>query len=228
MSTPDFPSEVPSEIPPERTSGKRLYFFGLAIEAALGLLALLIAWPLGLPLRDWLRPDLALLGLGLAAFLPLLLGYLVLERISWRPFRRVRQIVRIFAEIMLQNVSLAGIALLCIAAGVGEELLFRGLIQGGITQFMAYRAPMPMGAAPWIGGILVASVLFAAAHAVTRTYSVLVFFLSIFFGLVFYLSGSLVPVIIAHALYDFFVFVYIRQRFAKETAVHSTTTGRGS
>lgn len=80
---------------------------------------------------------------------------------------------------------------LSIVAGVGEELLFRGAVQGWLTQSLG------TGAA-----IAVASVLFGLVHFVSFTYFLVATGLGLLLGTAYALSGSLALVMIWHAIYD--------------------------
>jgi len=80
---------------------------------------------------------------------------------------------------------------LSVLAGAGEELLFRGAIQGWVS-----------GVAGVSTGIAVSAVLFGLVHWVSFTYFLVATGLGIVFGTAYALSGSLVLVMIWHAVYD--------------------------
>jgi membrane protease YdiL (CAAX protease family) len=87
----------------------------------------------------------------------------------------------------------AEIALFCVAAGVGEELLFRALLQQSIAA--------TIGIVP---AILITSFAFGAVHFLSATYFWLACCASVILSASHLATGSsvLVP-IIAHAVYDF-------------------------
>lgn len=81
--------------------------------------------------------------------------------------------------------------LLCVFAGVGEELLFRGAVQG------------------WLAGhtnttlaLLVASVLFGLVHYASFTYFVVATGLGLVLGLAYAITDSLLLVMVWHGVYD--------------------------
>lgn len=84
-------------------------------------------------------------------------------------------------------VSLA----LGLVAGLGEELLFRGVLQ--------YEVSMKFGN---VVGISVSSIIFGLLHAVTPLYAILATMASVFFGFLYTWSGNLAVPIITHAVYD--------------------------
>ncbi len=80
---------------------------------------------------------------------------------------------------------------LSIVAGVGEELLFRGAVQGWLTQSLGV-----------VVAIAVASVLFGLVHYVSFTYFLVATGLGLLLGVAYALSDSLALVMIWHAIYD--------------------------
>ncbi|MCD1648776.1 CPBP family intramembrane glutamic endopeptidase [Marinobacter adhaerens] len=89
------------------------------------------------------------------------------------------------------SYSPAVLILLSLLAGVGEELLFRGAIQGWL---MAKTDP--------VTAVIAASVLFGLVHYVSFTYFLVATGLGFILGAAYLLSESLALVMIWHALYD--------------------------
>jgi membrane protease YdiL (CAAX protease family) len=90
------------------------------------------------------------------------------------------------------------LVLISLLAGLGEEMLFRGVLQGF--------------AARWLGptvGLVIGSALFGLLHPITWTYGLLATGLGLYLGVVWLVSDNLLVVVIAHALYDFLVLVYL-------------------
>ena len=88
--------------------------------------------------------------------------------------------------------------MISIVAGIGEELLFRGVLQVVLIG--------------WLGltfGIILASVVFGLLHAVTPTYAVLATIIGIYFGWFAWASGNLLGPIVAHSVYDFAALAYL-------------------
>ena len=172
----------------------RLLVVALAGEGLLGGVAL--AWirlrGLGVEAGD----PVAGLGLGLgAAVLLALVNYAVLRLApAIQPVRAIRRLYRetlrpVFATV--QPIEIVGVSL---AAGVGEELLFRGAVQ---AEF----------------GLVVASVLFGLAHIGGRSSVVFGLWVAVMgFGLggLAQAAGGLLAPIVAHAAYDAVAISYIR------------------
>jgi membrane protease YdiL (CAAX protease family) len=129
--------------------------------------------------------------LGAAGTLPMLGLLLWCLRTTWGPMRRLVTLVEERLGPHLADASAGGILVLALLAGVGEELLFRGVIQ----TWLAARAPL------WLA-VATASVLFGVGHWLSASYAVLAGFIGAYLGLLFLMSGNLLAPMIAHAAYD--------------------------
>ncbi len=90
---------------------------------------------------------------------------------------------------------------LSVFAGVGEELLFRGAIQGWLAQRVHDAV-----------AIVLASLLFGLVHYLSFTYFVLATGLGMTLGTVYALTDSLVLVMVWHGVYDM-IALYCLRRF---------------
>ena len=175
---------------------------GTAFQAALIPLAFLLAALLGVSLLDNLYwdPDHALLGI--LATLPMLAMLGLMAASGWGPYRELSGQVREFVEWLFARSWPGAVLLLSLLAGIGEELLVRGALQGWLA------GHLPAG---W--AILIAAVVFGLAHSISRLYFVFATLIGVYLGLVYHLTGNLLVVIIAHALYDWVVIrLYLRGR----------------
>jgi uncharacterized protein len=136
---------------------------------------------------------------GIAATVPLVILFFLLQRWPIGPLKRIQR----FSEEVIRpllapcsTIDLFGISLL---AGLGEELLFRGVLQQAFMGWFNF----------WVG-VAVASLLFGALHAITFTYAVLAAVMGAYLGCVWLYAGhNLLVVIITHALYDFVVLLWL-------------------
>lgn len=118
---------------------------------------------------------------------------------------RLRQLVDFVVEELgpvLAGRSTAELALLAALAGLGEELLFRGLIQAGLERLV-----------PSFLALLSAATLFGLAHFATSTYAVVAGLMGLYLGGLFLVQGSLLAPIVTHALYDFVALRLVVQRY---------------
>eukprot|EP00977_Amphora_coffeiformis_P024546 scaffold16171_cov161-Amphora_coffeaeformis.AAC.1 len=86
-----------------------------------------------------------------------------------------------------------------LAAGFGEEMLFRGILQYELATRLSCAAPLAVGAS---------SILFGALHAVTPMYAALATLASVYFGFLYVVTGNLAIPILCHALYDVGALLY--------------------
>jgi uncharacterized protein len=185
-----------------------------AFEGSLAVLAVMVGWLAGQsPLRT-LHWDAWILLLGPATIVPPLAVLAVCVR--W-PTRLLAEVLRVIDEVLVPLfrrcglVEMAGISLL---AGVGEEMLFRGVLQATFADWLG-RLP-GAGQMGWNGvqpadwaAAVAAALIFGAAHWVNAGYALLAALIGLYLGGLWILTGNLIYPIAAHALYDFVALVYL-------------------
>lgn len=137
------------------------------------------------------RLDVGSVGYGIAATLPLMGLLRWCLRTEWGPMRGLVNLVEERITPYLAGVSAGGIVLVSLMAGVGEEVLFRGVIQAGLAE------RLPAWLAVGIGALL-----FGAAHWLTLSYAVFATLIGIYLGILFLATGNLLVPSVTHALYD--------------------------
>merc|ERR1712071_12979 len=127
---------------------------------------------------------------GLAVFLDLFEDkFEALQEVSKSTQRSVLALLGTKRKPLLAIVTSLALGM---GAGLGEEMLFRGILQSEI----ALRFGFPLA-------ITSTSIVFGALHAVTPLYAFLAAVASVFFGFLFqYSDFNLAVPIIAHGLYD--------------------------
>jgi membrane protease YdiL (CAAX protease family) len=94
--------------------------------------------------------------------------------------------------------GLLRIGFISLLAGLGEEALFRGVIQWRLTE---------------VGGLLpglaIASVVFGLCHWATGLYVLLGTAAGLYLGLLWHWTGNLLTPVVAHALYDFMALIWL-------------------
>eukprot|EP00746_Dinoflagellata_sp_MGD_P054716 gnl/MRDRNA2_/MRDRNA2_239236_c0_seq1.p1 gnl/MRDRNA2_/MRDRNA2_239236_c0~~gnl/MRDRNA2_/MRDRNA2_239236_c0_seq1.p1 ORF type:complete len:347 (+),score=36.99 gnl/MRDRNA2_/MRDRNA2_239236_c0_seq1:81-1121(+) len=136
--------------------------------------------------------------LGLLSTIPLLLQSAVLE--SFREaIPGVKQCMKVTramslqlfgAERRLSKVVLASISL-GFAAGINEELAFRGIFQTVIANKLGS-----------VGGLCTCAAVFGMMHAVTPLYALLASTAGAYLGLLFLATGNIVVPIVSHSAFD--------------------------
>ena len=175
----------------------------LVTQAGFAALGWWLAGKVGLDLAGALDPSLESIALGVGAAFAFYLGVLASRRLLPGVWRDLDVLVRkIYGE---SGLPLAWPAILALsaAAGIGEELLFRGALQGWLAQ------DWPLALA-----IAVPSIGFAILHPYSRAYVAYAFVIGCLLGLLFAWSGSLLAAVIAHGLYDVLALARLRRELS--------------
>lgn len=171
---------------------------GCGFEAALLLLAALGAALLERPLWSQFAGTGRDLWIGTVATVPALAAFYLAQRSTWPPLARLREVLDEVLPQWFAGCSWPQLALLSVLAGVGEEALFRGLLQGWLTDTLGVGL-----------GLLLASVAFGLCHALTPAYAVAATLMGAYLGGLYLWSGSLLAPALTHALYDFAALLWL-------------------
>jgi len=172
----------------------------LGFQAGIGVVGLLAIFLFGIPVQyDGLSPGSVVLW-GVAGSVA---TYVVIMMLTWLPGRlrdsldsQLEQLHRFACE-----YSWPVLVALAVFAGVGEELLFRGAIQGWLAQHTHD-----------VVAIVAASVLFGMVHYLSFTYFLLATGLGLVLGVAYALTDSLLLVLVWHGVYDM-IALYCLRRF---------------
>jgi uncharacterized protein len=139
------------------------FAMAVVVEAGLALIALVLAWLFQVPLRAQFaplgRPLVVAFLRGLLATLPMLIVFWCLVNSKRQLLRQLREQVQWLVQEIFPSGSVVQFAMVAALAGVGEELLFRGVVQ---TKLVSWTTP--------VVGLLLASILFGLAHALSKLY----------------------------------------------------------
>jgi len=119
----------------------------------------------------------------------LLLWWCLHTRVA--PIARLVRLVMERVAPLFAGSSPATVALVAALAGVGEEVLFRGVVQTSLLEHLS----------PW-AAVAVTAVLFGLAHCLTAAYALLAALIGAYLGWLHLVSGNLLVPIVTHALYD--------------------------
>ena len=133
--------------------------------------------------------------------IPMLVMLTLSERTQWPPLARLRdeldeKVIPIFANCRI--IDLVAIAFL---AGTGEELFFRGWLQGALTNKFDV-----------LLGILIASAIFGFMHYLSPIYAIYAGLTGLYLGMIYQTSGNLYIVMVIHAVYDFIAMLYLTKK----------------
>ncbi len=174
----------------------------ILVEGGLVVLAWVLGWFLSQPPLAHFHWDGADGVLGIAGSVPMLVMFLALLRWPVRALVELRQFLQTFIPPLFGRCTLIQLGIIALLAGLGEEMLFRGVFQGAISR--------------WLGpavGLGAASALFGLIHFITPTYALIATLMGVYLGWLWQVSGNLLVPIVTHAVYDFVALVYFL-RFA--------------
>ncbi len=189
---------VNDQLPPPRN------FVPVAVvfELGLGLVAMVVGWLLGVPVAETVYWNLPAVGWGLlAAGPPLVLAWLCLKC----PLPALRRLLGVVDELLVplfRNCRIWELAVISVAAGLGEELLFRAVAQGGVAAWVGGTNGV------WVG-LIAGAVLFGLMHPITATYAILAGLIGLYLGWLWIATGNLLVPITTHAVYDFLALLYL-------------------
>ena len=176
----------------------------IALEGGLGLLALAVGWFLARPPLEQLTVHAVAAGQGLLGAVPLLAAAWWMFHWPIGPLRPMEKLVRDYVVPLFRNCTTWDLLLISAAAGIGEELLFRGVVQTGVVELSG----------SVMLGVIAGAVVFGLAHPITVTYVVLVGLIGIYLGWLQIATDNLLVPIVTHAAYDFFALVYLLRKSA--------------
>jgi len=153
-------------------------------------------------------PSISQVFYGIAYCIPLLVLNFVLFGPPARNLRSLDSLRKFCNEIikpLADKFDTVTALAVSIAAGLGEELFFRGLLQQEFTEFFSSSAL----------ALLLSAVLFSLVHfgAYVKNYlaiALIYALIGVYFGVIVLIEESLWPAIIAHASYDFLAIVYLK------------------
>ncbi|TWU17830.1 CPBP family intramembrane glutamic endopeptidase [Bythopirellula polymerisocia] len=173
----------------------------MLFETGLGFLGVLVAWLGSISLQQRLSLSLDAVLRGLIASLPMIVLLFAAYEVEWQPLVKLRRDVEQVVRIIFAGCGWPEFLLVSLAAGVGEEILFRGALQPLLISWTN----------PWFG-IVIAALLFGLAHAMSTTYFLAATVIGIYFGWLMLAYDDLVAPMVAHAFYDFVALVYVQYR----------------
>ncbi len=193
-----------------------------AFEGSLTVVAIVLGWLLGQPPSRTFHFNLHHAAVGVVATLPPLGLLWLCLKLPLPPLKTITQILDEMLVPLFRGCQLMHLAIIAALAGLGEEMLFRGVIQAAIQA----EAANEFGGLPgmWLG-LLIAAALFGLLHSITPTYALLAGLIGLYLGWLWLEYDNLLVPITVHALYDFVVLVYLVKVRGKRAAVRSEGPG---
>jgi len=190
----DEPSDLPEpEVPSPEWHRQTIILAAVFIEGGLAFLATFLGWLLQLRPVEQIHWTAEGALWGVVATIPMLAGFFALHTWPIGPLRRIRRFGEEVIRPLLAPCTTMDMFGISVLAGVGEELLFRGVLQGGCERW--FGSP--------VAAVLISALGFGLLHAITLSYGFLAALLGAYLSFVWIETDNLLSAIVAHALYDF-------------------------
>jgi membrane protease YdiL (CAAX protease family) len=187
--------EEPEDDPPGHGV---VILFTVFFEVGLAPFSLILGWLLGHPPLErfaWSAGDAVW---GVVAAIPPVALFLALLRWPVGPLAKAKQFCEEEIVPLFHESYWSELALIALCAGVGEEMLFRGVVQASLMD--------------WVGpgwGLVLASALFGILHPASVSYIIFTGFLGLYLGAIWISNGNLLTLMVTHAAYDFVALGYL-------------------
>ena len=159
--------------------------------------AVLWGWLLHRPALLDLHWSLNAALIGTVAAIPPFLFFLWTLNSSLHVFSRHKQLMESLLRPLFGNWSVLQLFAISLVGGISEEAFFRGAIQGSLADRVG-----------WGLALLLASMVFGAAHLLTWSYAIIAAFIGAYLGLLWIGTGNLLTPMITHGVYDFAALAY--------------------
>lgn len=184
--------------------GQNRFVVAAFAELSFGLLGILFGWLFGpdphshIPSLTDSSRLLEGLVLGSCVGAVLAAAMLALSRLPIKSVARLQEQMGSRLREFLIQLGPVELVVLSMAAGLGEEILFRGWLQQGLFTVLGADHSMLLG----FLGLLSASFLFGLAHPISPLYVMLATTMGIVLGGIYWMTGNLLCAIVSHAVYD--------------------------
>ncbi len=179
-------------------SRRALHAVALISCAGMFLLAVLLGWISGVPALGQLRFTWSAVLWGSLGTLPPLAALWWCLNTRFPPCVRLVRAVREKLFPIIGRRKPADYAIISLAAGVGEEALFRGFLQ---TALAGWLGPVP--------GVAIAGITFGLCHPLTFAYIVAASLAGAYLGILLIVTGNLLAPMLAHGIYNFAAFLVV-------------------
>lgn len=177
---------------------RNLLLIAILSEGSLVLLAWGIGALVGTPAFDLIHVTGAAMGYGLLASVPMLAALAWVIRTAWPPLARFRGTIDEVVAPLFANSTVLDLLIISMLAGIGEEVLFRGVMQTALTGVVGL----------WLAVVLT-SIVFGLAHFISVTYAVYATVVGAYLGVLLIVFDNLLVPVVAHAAYDFLALIYL-------------------
>jgi hypothetical protein len=179
---------------PDLTNRRHFLFVGTAFEGSLVALACGLGWWFGVDPFARIIFELRGLAWGIVGTIPMIVLFALSNRYPVGPLRKIKEFLIEGLGPSLAACTWYDLVLLAAVAGIGEEVLFRGVLHP-------------------VCGLFWSNVLFGLAHCITPTYAVLAGVIGGYLGGLLEGANNLLAPIVTHAVYDFLAFLIVKSEY---------------
>ncbi|MBL4888919.1 MAG: CPBP family intramembrane metalloprotease [Candidatus Lindowbacteria bacterium] len=181
---------------------------GLAasVEGGMGLLALVFSSVFGFVLFPDFVLNPSVLSLSIVLTIPVLCLFMTVRLLPFETVQITNTTMDELLKPIIKPCSFGDLAVISILAGLGEEMLFRGVLQ-----YTLYEQIGPYAS------IIAVGLLFGATHYISMFYAILATSMGIYLGSLFFITENLWVPTIVHSFYDFVILVILKIRWQKVT-----------
>ena len=202
------PTVLPAGAMDNERKKLRIFISVCLFEGGLGIAAWVLGWLSGCSPLTTIEFTTVSFVWGILGTLPLIMLLLLLERPGWAALVEIRRLVQDLLVPLFHGFSIWQLFCVALLAGLGEELFFRGFIQGGLA-ILLEQFDVPASS---LCALFLASTLFGVMHPITRTYALLCMSAGFYLGAIWLWAGNLIVPILIHAIYDFFALCYLLRK----------------
>lgn len=179
----------------------RLFLIGVLFEFLAGVFAIILSLIFKYKIFSNVKINTSEFTKGVLYAIPVMIFFYALFKIPSQRLKQIEITITNFVHTILGNCSVIHFAIISIVAGVCEELLFRGFLQGFFSQ--------KLGLLP---SIILTNLAFGLMHPVSYLYSLITFIAGCYFSMVLHFEKNLFVLMVTHSLYDFIALCYIKFR----------------
>lgn len=177
---------------------KSLLIKSILLEGGLLVVAVVLGMMLNQPILEQLHFGWSAWMWGILATIPLLAAMTWLDRSPFEHLVRLRQLVDQIVKTIFTKCTVWDLALISLLAGVGEEALFRGLLQNLMLPQLG----------PVVAVVTVA-IIFGFLHYLSLSYAIYATVMGIYMGWLLLIFDNLLVPVIVHVAYDFVALYYL-------------------
>lgn len=167
-------------------------------ELSLAPISLFVGWLMGHNPLEGFQWNLSDALRGAVAAVPLIAAFVITLTWPVGPLGRIKRFCEKEVVALFAKSTWSELALVALSGGVGEEMLFRGVLQASFTQWWGPRS-----------GIVLASLLFGFLQPISWRYVFMLTLIGLYFGAVWSYSGNLLTAIVTHTLFYFAALGYL-------------------